>query len=60
MPSSSTPKPYSEPEIQARQIQAQQIEEIDALFEQAGLKRNLRGQSAGVTHRMRFERAARQ
>ena len=60
MPSSSTPKPYSEPEIQARQIQAQQIEEIDALFEQAGLKRNLRGQAAGVTHRMRFERAARQ
>ena len=55
MPSSSTPETYSEPEIQARQIQA-----IDALFEQAGLKRNLRGKAAGVTHRMRFARAARQ
>jgi hypothetical protein len=37
---------------------AQQIEEIDALFKQAGLKRNLRGKAAGVTDRMRLERMA--
>ncbi|MGA2277714.1 MAG: laccase domain-containing protein, partial [Terracidiphilus sp.] len=37
---------------------AQQIEEIDTLFEQAGLKRNLRGKAAGVTDRMRLERSA--
>jgi hypothetical protein len=60
MPSSRTPETYSKPEIQARQIQARQIQAIDALFEQAGLKRNLRGKAAGVTHRMRFERAERQ
>ena len=62
MPSSRNPETYSKPEIQARkiqarQIQARQIQAIDALFEQAGLKRNLRGKAAGVTHRMRFERA---
>ena len=55
MPYSRNPETDSKPEIQARQIQA-----IDALFEQAGLKRNLRGKAAGITHRMRFERAARQ
>ncbi len=33
------------------------IKAIDALFEEAGLKRSLRGNAAGVTRRMRFERA---
>jgi YfiH family protein len=36
------------------------IQAIDALFEQAGLQHSLRGKAAGVTRRMRFERAARQ
>jgi len=35
----------------------QDIQAIDALFAQAGLTRNLRGKAAGVTTRMRFERA---
>lgn len=47
MPSSSIPEIYPEPQIQA----------IDELFERAGLRRNLRGKAAGVTRRMRFERA---
>jgi len=34
-----------------------EIERIDALFEEAGLVRSLRGHAAGVTRRMRFERA---
>jgi YfiH family protein len=38
----------------------QQIQAIDALFEQAGLRRNLRGKAAGVTDRMRFARTSRQ
>jgi hypothetical protein len=38
----------------------QQIKAIDKLFQQAGLVRNLRGNAAGVTRRMRFERAAQQ
>lgn len=50
MPSSPTPKPYPESEIQA----------IDALFERAGLQRSLRGKAAGVTGRMRFERLSRE
>lgn len=47
MRSSSTAKTYPEKEIKA----------IDALFERAGLRRNLRGKTAGVTLRMRFKRA---
>jgi hypothetical protein len=43
----STRKARSDADIQA----------IDALFEQAGLVRTLRGQAAGATRRMRFERA---
>jgi YfiH family protein len=43
----STPPKSPDPEIQA----------IDALFEQAGLVRSLRGAKAGVTVRMRLERA---
>ena len=35
-----------------------EIREIDALFERAGLVRNLRGKAAGVTRRVRFERSA--
>jgi YfiH family protein len=50
MPSSPTPKPYPKSEIHA----------IDALFERAGLQRNLRGKAAGVTGRMRFERLSRE
>jgi hypothetical protein len=50
MPSSPTPKPYPDLEIRA----------IDALFEQAGLQRNLRGKAPGVTGRMRFERLSRE
>jgi len=34
----------------------QDIQALDALFEQAGLVRNLRGKAAGVTTRMRMER----
>ena len=50
MRSSSTLKTRPAPDLQA----------IDALFEQAGLQRNLRGKAAGVTQRMRFARAAQQ
>jgi YfiH family protein len=39
---------------------ARQIQQIDALFEQAGLTRTLRGKAAGVTARMRLERATQQ
>jgi hypothetical protein len=45
---SSLPHDHPAPEIQA----------LDALFERAGLVRNRRGKTAGVTVRMRFERAA--
>ncbi len=34
-----------------------ELKAIDALFQDAGLVRNLRGKAAGVTRRMRFERA---
>jgi len=47
MPHPSIPPPSPDPDIQA----------IDALFEQAGLVRSLRGAKAGVTVRMRLERA---
>ncbi|MGA3082480.1 MAG: peptidoglycan editing factor PgeF [Terracidiphilus sp.] len=50
MPDRPQPETYPAAEIQA----------IDALFERAGLKRNLRGKAAGVTRRMRFERTARE
>jgi YfiH family protein len=46
--------PSSIPESYPRQ----KIQAIDTLFEQAGLKRSLRGDAAGVTRRMRVERAA--
>ena len=48
MQSSSTPNAHP----------AQNLEEIDALLRKAGLVRTLRGHSAGVAHRIRFERAA--
>jgi YfiH family protein len=54
MTSSSNEETHAEPDSQRGEIQA-----MDALFEQAGLKRNLRGK-AGVTLRMRFERTAQQ
>ncbi len=50
MRSSSTSQKFPEQQIQA----------IDALFEQAGLRRNLRGKAAGVTGRIRFARMSRQ
>jgi YfiH family protein len=60
MPSSSTSKPHPKPESKTAPIQARQIQTIDALFERSGLVRSLHGKSAGVTQRMRFERAAQQ
>ena len=48
MRSSSDPSPFP----------AQNIGAIDSLFKEAGLARSLRGHSAGVKRRMRFERAA--
>jgi YfiH family protein len=48
--SPSTPETDPDPEIQ----------QIDALFERAGLTRNLHGKSVGVTARMRFERSTQQ
>jgi YfiH family protein len=47
MQSSSTPNAHP----------AQDVEAIDALFLQAGLARSLRGNAAGVTRRVCFERA---
>jgi YfiH family protein len=47
---SSTPESYPEPEIQL----------IDELFERAGLKRRQRGETSGVTARMRLERSTQQ
>ena len=44
----STPKAHPDPDVQA----------LDALLEQAGLVRSLRGKAAGVTRRMRLERAS--
>jgi YfiH family protein len=38
----------------------QEIQAIDVLFAQAGLVRNRRGKGAGITGRLRFERAERQ
>jgi hypothetical protein len=45
---SSTPKAHPDPDVQA----------LDALLEQAGLVRSLRGKAAGVTRRMRLLRAS--
>jgi hypothetical protein len=56
MPSSRNAGTRPGPEPEAR-IQAE-IQAIDALFARAGLVRNLHGKASGVTHRMRFERAA--
>jgi len=47
MPKSPAPNPHS----------GQDTQSIDALFRDAGLVRNLRGNAAGVTRRMRLERA---
>jgi YfiH family protein len=47
---SPTPKPFPEPEIQ----------QIDALFEQAGLQHALRGNAGGVTAWMRLQRSTQQ
>lgn len=46
MPTSSTPKSSS----------SRTVEDIDALFNEAGLVRNLHGKAAGVTHRLRQAR----
>jgi YfiH family protein len=50
MPSSSTSGSYPE----------QNIQTLDSLFERAGLVRNLRGKAAGITRRLRLERAEQQ
>ena len=50
MRSPSTPDTHPEPQIEA----------IDALFEQAGLQRNLRRRAARTTRQMRFDRSARE
>ena len=48
MPPPTSPKPHPDPAVQA----------LDELFQDTGLVRNLRGKAAGVTRRMRFDRAA--
>jgi YfiH family protein len=48
MPSSTTPKPHPDPAVQT----------IDELLKTTGLVRNLRAKAAGITRRMRFDRAA--
>jgi len=48
--SPSTPEDFPDSEIQ----------QIDARFKQAGLRRNLRGKSYGVITRMRLERTTQQ
>jgi len=58
MRSSSKPKVSSRPAAGARAVPEQAIQEIDKLFQMAGLVRNLRGKAAGVTRRMRLERVA--
>src|SRR5580658_355069 len=45
MPTSRTPKAHSDPDTHSDQA----IRAVDALFERAGLVRNLRGKAAGVT-----------
>ncbi len=52
-------KPSDAVRIPNQTAQAAAIRDIDALFETAGLVRNQRGKAAGVTARMRFERAER-
>lgn len=55
MPSSSTPKapPPAKPPAPADPDRA--IQELDALFQAAGLVRNLHGKAAGVTRRVRMK-----
>ncbi len=48
MPSSTSPSTHPGPAVQA----------LDELFQAAGLVRNLRGKTAGITRRMRFDHAA--
>jgi len=53
MPSSPKPK------VSPKQVTGDPaVQEIDALFQAAGLVHSLRGKSAGVTHRMRLKRVA--
>ena len=43
--------------VQAADVEAGDVQGIDALFAEAGLVRSLRGKAAGVTRRMRLDRA---
>jgi purine-nucleoside/S-methyl-5'-thioadenosine phosphorylase / adenosine deaminase len=56
MPSSLKPKTSPAVQAQAPSLEAQAIQEIDTLFHTAGLVRNLRGKSTGVTRRARMKR----
>jgi hypothetical protein len=53
MPSSFKPKAFPKPATGDPAVQ-----EIDALFQAAGLVRSLRGKSAGITRRMRLKRVS--
>ncbi len=58
MPSSSRPKAQRNPSAPNPGVPDQAVEEIDALFQAAGLVRNLRGKAAGVTRRARLKQVA--
>ena len=55
MPSSATPRRAPKAAAQDQAGQHSTVAEIDALFQTAGLVRNLRGQSAGATRRVRMQ-----
>jgi YfiH family protein len=56
MTPSSKSKATSTPATTPTAVPDQAIQEIDSVFQTAGLVRNLRGKAAGVTRRMRLER----
>src|ERR1700677_206224 len=56
MPSPSKSRATSRPAAAPPAVADSAIQEIDDLFQTAGLVRNLRGKAAGVTRRMRLER----
>ena len=55
---SSSPKPKASSDVDAQADQQQAVQEIDELFQVAGLVRNLHGKSAGITRRVRMKRVA--
>src|ERR1035438_8953341 len=58
MRSPSSPKTPSRPAGKSPVAPYPRIQEIDSLFQAAGLVRNLRGKAAGVTRRVRLQRVA--